>query len=141
MKESSDSIHMRLLEVRTVHWIQCKDQHHLPAYPTTSQLPRLPGYPGLPYSIPAITSNTWAIPEPSLVYTTTYKDTITSWIVLERKEERNPRSKVTKPLPSKEEVDTERVGVYPRRSGLGHRGEMGETNKCQDRYTCKLENE
>ena len=100
MKESSDCIHMRLLEVRTVHWIQCKDQHHLPAYPTTSQLPRLPGYPGLPYSIPAITSNTWAIPEPSLVYTTTYKDTITSWIVLERKEERNPRSKVTNPLPS-----------------------------------------
>ena len=36
-----------------------------------------------------------------------------------------------------EEVDTERVGVHPRRSGLGHRGKMGGTNKCQDRNTCK----
>ena len=30
-----------------------------------------------------------------------------------------------------EEVDTERVGVHPRRSGFGHRGEMGATTNAR----------
>ena len=50
MKQSYRCIHVEsLLEVRTVYWIQRKDQHHLLSLPTLKGHP----CPSLPYYISA----------------------------------------------------------------------------------------